>query len=140
MLKNIPAILSPDLVKILMEMGHGDEIVIADANFPAERLGQRVVRADGHHVPEILSAILELMPLDQYADYQYGLMQIVEGDNVDPVIWQTYEKIIRENDANAKVKHIERFDFYEQTKDAFAVLITGETALYGNVILKKGVL
>lgn len=140
MLKKIPPILSPDLVKILMEMGHGDEIVLADANFPAERLGQRVVRADGHHVPEILSAILELLPLDHYSDYQYGLMQIVEGDDVDPVIWKEYTKIIEAEDPKAQVKHIERFDFYEQTKDAFAVLITGETALYGNIILKKGVI
>lgn len=140
MLKKIPSILSPDLVKTLMEMGHGDEIVIADANFPAERLGQRVVRADGHHVPEMLSAILELFPLDSYSDYQYGLMQIVEGDDVDPVIWKEYAKIIEEHDASAQVKHIERFDFYEQSKEAFAVLITGETALYGNIILKKGVI
>lgn len=140
MLKNIPAILSPELVKILMEMGHGDEIVIADANFPAERLGQRVVRADGHAVPELLTAILELFPLDAYSDYQYALMEIVEGDDVDPVIWKDYARIIGQYDSNAQVKHIERFDFYEKTKDSFAVLITGETALYGNVILKKGVL
>lgn len=140
MLKNIPAILSPELVKVLMEMGHGDEIVIADANFPAERLGQRVVRADGHNIPELLDAILKLFPLDGYSDYQYALMEIVEGDDVDPVIWNDYTRIIDEYDSNAQVKHIERFDFYEQSKDAFAVLITGETALYGNVILKKGVL
>lgn len=140
MLKKIPAILSPELIKVLMEMGHGDEIVISDANFPAERLGQRVIRADGHDVPELLAAILELFPLDHYSDYQYALMEIVEGDDVDPVIWEEYATIIGQTDLNAQVKHIERFEFYEKSKDAFAVLITGETALYGNIILKKGVI
>jgi len=140
MLKKIPTILSPELVKILMEMGHGDELVISDANFPAERIGQRVVRADGHTAPDLLKAILELFPLDFYADYQYALMEVVEGDEVDPVIWQEYANIIKNEEPNAQVKHIERFDFYEQSKQAFAVLQTGETALYGNIILKKGVI
>ena len=87
MLKNIPKIISPELVKYLMEMGHGDELVIADANFPAHRIGQRVVRCDGHGVPVILDAILQLLPLDTYSDYQAGLMQVVPGDPTIPVIW-----------------------------------------------------
>ncbi|MBK0347622.1 L-fucose mutarotase [Aerococcaceae bacterium zg-ZJ1578] len=140
MLKQIPKILSPELVKLLMEMGHGDEIVLSDANYPAHRLGQRVVRADGHGVPELLDAILQLFPLDTYSDYQVGLMQVVPGDNVVPVIWDTYKEIIAKHHENASIKEIERFAFYEQSKEAYAVLITGETALYGNVILKKGVI
>lgn len=140
MLKNIPSILSPDLVKILMEMGHGDELVISDANFPAKRIGKRVVRADGHTVPDMLKAILKLFPLDEYSEYQYALMEIVEGDDVDPVIWGEYSSIIDQEYSNAQVKHIERFKFYQQAENAFAVLITGERALYGNIILKKGVI
>ncbi|NBJ70814.1 MULTISPECIES: L-fucose mutarotase [Clostridia] len=140
MLKKIPSILSPNLVKILMEMGHGDELVISDANFPAERVGQRVVRADGHTVPELLKAILELFPLDKYSNYQYALMEVVEGDDVEPVIWNAYSEVIEREHPNAQVKYMGRFDFYKQAQGAFAVLITGETALYGNVIIKKGVI
>lgn len=140
MLKNIPKNLSPELVKVLMEMGHGDEIVLSDANYPAERLGQRVIRADGINVPELLDSILQLFPLDTYSDYQVGLMQVVAGDEVVPVIWDTYKEIIANYHANASIKEIERFAFYEQSKEAYAILITGETALYGNIILKKGVL
>lgn len=103
MLKHIPAILSPDLVKYLMEMGHGDELVIADANFPAHRLGQRVIRADGHGVPELLDAILTLLPLDPYSDYQAGLMQVVPGDPTVPVIWEDYKAIL---DRRLKTKAI----------------------------------
>ena len=91
MLKHIPTILSPELVKYLMEMGHGDEVVIADANFPAHRIGQRVVRCDGHGVPALLDAILTVLPLDTYSDYQAGLMQVVPGDPTVPVIWDDYK-------------------------------------------------
>ncbi|WP_314050168.1 RbsD/FucU domain-containing protein [Abiotrophia defectiva] len=142
MLKHIPAILSPDLVKYLMEMGHGDELVIADANFPAHRLGQRVIRADGHGVPELLDAILTLLPLDPYSDYQAGLMQVVPGDPTVPVIWEKYKAILdrQTQDQGYQIKEIERFAFYEQAKDAYIVIQSGETALYGNIILKKGVL
>lgn len=140
MLKKIPTNLSPELVKLMMEMGHGDEIVLSDANFPAERLGQRVVRADGLGVPELLDSILELLPLDTYSDYQVGLMQVVPGDDVVPIIWETYKEIIEKHHQNANIKEIERFAFYEQSKEAYAILLTGETALYGNIILKKGVI
>lgn len=140
MLKKIPKILSPETVKILMEMGHGDEIVLADANFPAETLGSRVIRADGIEMPKILDAILELFPLDHYSDYQVSLMQVVPGDNVVPEIWEVYKEIIKKYDQNILIKEIERFDFYKKSKNAYAILITGETALYGNIILKKGVI
>lgn len=139
MLKKIPKNLSPQLVKLLMEMGHGDEIVLSDANYPAERLGKRIVRADGIKVPELLDSILELFPLDTYSDYQVALMQVVPGDDVVPVIWDTYKEIIDQHYQNATIKEVERFAFYEQSKEAYAILITGETALYGNIILKKGV-
>lgn len=140
MLKKIPSNLSPELVKILMEMGHGDELVISDANFPAERIGERVVRSDGQTAVETLRGILELLPLDDYSDYQYALMETVEDDGNEPPIWSDFSKVINQYYPNSQVKHFERFDFYEKSEDAFAILITGETALYGNIILKKGVI
>lgn len=140
MLKNIPKILSPELVKILMEMGHGDEIVIADGNFPAETIGQRVVRCDGHGVPELLDGIMRLFPLDTYTDKPVMLMEVVKGDPVVPTIWDEYKAIINKYEPeNCKIEMIERFAFYERAKTAFAVVATGEEAIYANIILKKGV-
>ncbi len=140
MLKNIPKILSPELLKILMEMGHGDEIVIADGNFPAETMGKRVVRCDGHGVPELLDAIMQLFPLDTYTEKPVMLMEVVAGDDVVPVIWDKYKEIINKYEPeNCKIEMIERFAFYERAKTAFAVVSTGEEALYANIILKKGV-
>jgi L-fucose mutarotase len=140
MLKNIPAILSPALLKVLMEMGHADEIVIADGNFPAESMGQRVVRLDGHGVPEILDAIMQFFPLDQYDDGHAVLMEVVPGDTVETPIWDEYRKILKKRDSGfAGLTNIERFSFYDRTKSAYAVIATGETALYANIILKKGV-
>lgn len=140
MLKNIPKILSPELVKILMEMGHGDEIVIADGNFPAEAIGQRVVRCDGHGVPEILDGIMQLFPLDTYTDKPVMLMEVVKGDPVVPTIWDEYKMIINKYEPeNCKIEMIERFAFYERAKTAYAVVATGEEAIYANIILKKGV-
>lgn len=140
MLKNIPKILSPELVKILMEMGHGDEIVIADGNFPAEAIGQRVVRCDGHGVPEILDGIMQLFPLDTYTDKPVMLMEVVKGDPVVPTIWDEYKTIINKYEPeNCKIEMIERFAFYERAKTAYAVVATGEEAIYANIILKKGV-
>lgn len=140
MLKNIPKILSPELVKILMEMGHGDEIVIADGNFPAEAIGQRVVRCDGHGVPEILDGIMQLFPLDTYTDKPVMLMEVVKGDPVVPTIWDEYKAIINKYEPeNCKIEMIERFAFYERAKTAYAVVATGEEAIYANIILKKGV-
>lgn len=140
MLKNIPKILSPELVKTLMEMGHGDEIVIADGNFPAETIGQRVVRCDGHGVCELLDAIMNLFPLDTYTEKPVMLMEVVPGDPVVPTIWDDYKKIINKYEPeNCKIEMIERFAFYERAKTAYAVVATGEEAIYANIILKKGV-
>lgn len=139
MLKGIPSILSPELLKILMEMGHGDEIVIADGNFPSASVGQRVVRLDGHGVPEILSAILKLMPLDTYVDEPVHLMAVTPGDPVVPVIWDEYRHIVDQFQPDTAIGQTERFAFYERAKNAYAVIATGETAIYANILLKKGV-
>lgn len=139
MLKNIPSIISPELLKILMEMGHGDELVISDGNFPAAAMAKRLVRLDGHGVPEVLSAILDLMPLDIYVDAPIALMEVVKGDSYVPSIWETYKEIIKEKEGHKKIENIERFAFYDRAKEAFAVVATGETSLYANIILKKGV-
>lgn len=140
MLKNIPSIIPPDLLKILMEMGHGNEIVIGDGNFPAAAYAQRLVRCDGHGVPEILDAILQLMPLDTYVDSPLTLMEVVEKDADDPEIWAKYKEIARKHEPdNCKFEQMERYAFYERAKDAYAIIATGESAIYANIILKKGV-
>ena len=140
MLKGIPSILPPELLKILMEMGHGDEIVISDGNFPAANYAQRLVRCDGHNVPDLLDAILKFFPLDPYVEAPVSLMQVVPGDTVETPIWDVYKSIVNKHEpANNKVQNVERFAFYEQAKAAYAVVSTGEKALYANIILKKGV-
>ena len=140
MLKNIPSILGPELLKILMEMGHADEIVIADGNFPGAAVAQRLVRLDGHGVPEVLEAILKLFPLDIYVDSPAALMQVVPGDDVETPIWDEYRKIIKASGEKFDdFDTVERFAFYERAKKAYAVVMTGESALYANIILKKGV-
>ncbi|NLG89993.1 MAG: L-fucose mutarotase [Clostridiaceae bacterium] len=140
MLKGIPGILSPELLKVLMEMGHGDEIVLADGNFPAASIANRLVRCDGHNIPELLDAILKFFPLDPYVDSPVALMQVVPGDPVETPIWDVYKDIVnRYEPENNKFEHIERFAFYERAKKAYAVVATGEKALYANIILKKGV-
>ena len=143
MLKGIPSVLSPELLKVLCEMGHSDTIVIADGNFPAETIGKDaiVIRADGHGVPEILEAILKVFPLDTYVEKPVSLMQVVPGDNVESPIWEVYRKLVSEVDdraGNAFVE-VERFEFYERAKNAYAVIATGETAIYANIMLQKGV-
>ena len=139
MLKGIPSILSPDLLKMLMEMGHGNELVIGDGNFPAAACAQRLVRLDGHGVPEILAAVLQLFPLDQFEQDRVFLMETADGE--DAFIWGRYEEIIRREEPDFPgFAHIERFSFYERAKQAYAVIATGEQALYANIILKKGVI
>ena len=146
MLKKIPKILSPELLKILMEMGHGDEIVIADGNFPAASIAlstasQKLIRLDGHGVPEVLEAILQLFPLDGYADKAVALMEVVPGDPVKTPIWDEYRRIINATEESAKFEdfeYIERFAFYERAQKAYAVIATSESAQYANIILKKG--
>jgi L-fucose mutarotase len=140
MLKLIPKIVSPDLLKVLMEMGHGDEIVIADGNFPSASIAQRLVRLDGHDIPNILAAMLQLFPLDTYVERPVGLMAVTPGDPYKPVIWEEYKKIIKGSKEPFKeFEYIERFAFYERAKKAYAVIATGESALYANILLKKGV-
>ena len=142
MLKNLNPILSPDLLKILSEMGHGDEIVIADANFPSANYGKRVVRADGISGTQMLDAVLSVFPLDTYSEQNFILMQLVPSDvgKVDPVIWKEYEKIATTHDDNLRVGNEERFAFYDRAKQAYCVIATGEKAIYANIILKKGVI
>ncbi len=141
MLKGIPSILSPELLKILMEMGHGDRLVIGDGNFPAASMAKdcKLVRLDGHGVPEILDAILQFYPLDPYVETPVSLMEVVPGDPVETPIWDEYAKIVAKHEPGAKIGHIERFQFYEEAKKCYAIIATGETALYANIILQKGV-
>ncbi|MCJ8013849.1 L-fucose mutarotase [Paenibacillus sp. KQZ6P-2] len=140
MLKGISPLLSPELLKILCEMGHGDEIVFGDANFPAVSMAQRLVRADGHGIPELLEAVLELFPLNRYVTHPVMLMQVVPGDPVETPVWDVYRSLVDKAEAGIEFAEIERFEFYERAKKAYAVIATGEKALYGNLILSKGVI
>lgn len=143
MLKGISPIISPELLKALCEMGHGDELVIADGNFPAESIGKNaiVVRADGHGTAELLEAVLRLIPLDRYTEKPVALMQVVEGDSCpEPQIWKTYKEILNKYEPDCHgIEMTERFAFYERAKNAYLIIATGETAIYANVLLKKGV-
>lgn len=141
MLKGIPPIISPELLKVLMEMGHGDEIVIGDGNFPAASHAQRLIRCDGHNVPDLLDAILQLFPLDSYVAKPVALMRVVAGDKVKTPIWEQYRTIIEKHSGIAQpFEQEERFAFYERAKQAYAIIATSESALYANLILKKGVI
>jgi len=140
MLKGIPSLLSPDLLKILMEMGHGDEIVLADANFPAAACARRLVRLDGHPMPALLDAILRFFPLDTYVPEPVALMQVVPGDPESPPIWDRYKAILGSHGLDAaRIGQVERHEFYDRARQAYAVVATGEGALYANLLLKKGV-
>ena len=143
MLKGIPQILSPELLKVLCEMGHSDCLVLADGNFPAESMGKDavVVRCDGHGVPELLDAILEHFPQDTYVEHPVNLMEVMPGDTVETPIWDTYKEIVAKHDERGAscVGNIERFAFYEEAKKAYAIIATGEKAVYANVMLQKGV-
>jgi L-fucose mutarotase len=145
MLKGIPKLLSPELLKVLCEMGHSDRIVIGDGNFPAETMGKnaKVIRYDGQDIPALLDAILTVFPLDTYVDTPVSLMELMERDKgrVQTPIWDEYRAIVaRHDDRGADaVGTIERFAFYEEAKKCYAVIATGESAIYANVILQKGV-
>ncbi len=140
MLKGISPIISPALLEVLARMGHGDEIVLADAHFPGESLNAHVIRADGLRIPDLLEAILPLFELDAFVEHPLAMMDAVPGDQLDPAVDQAYlEKIHLTNPNVAPIERVERFAFYERTRKAFAVVMTGETAKYGNIILKKGV-
>ncbi len=140
MLIGISPLLSPELLSVLYRMGHGDEIVLADAHFPGESVNPYVVRADGLQVAELLDAILPLFALDSYVDSPVMMMAPVPGDELDPAVEAAYRVAIdRHWPATPEIARIERFAFYERAREAFAVVMTGETAKYGNIILKKGV-
>ncbi len=140
MLKGISPLISPQLLEVLARMGHGDEIVLADAHFPGEAFNNRVLRADGLKIADLLAAILPLFELDSYVPHPLVMMAAVEGDTLDPLVEEAYVRSIRLSNPNVPViKRIARFDFYERAKLAFAVVMTGETVKYGNILLKKGV-
>jgi len=143
MLKGVPKILSPELLKVLCEMGHSDTLVIADGNFPAESMGKnaKVIRMDGHNACDVLTAILKVFPLDTYVEKPVNLMEVVPGDKVATTIWDEYKKIVAAEDerGGSAIGHMERFAFYEEAKIAYAIIATGESALYANVMLQKGV-
>jgi len=141
MLKGIPSIVTPDLLKILMEMGHSDEIVLADGNFPKLGHPKHIVRLDGHGIPVILDAIMQFMPLDTYVENPVTLMSVVSGDPYVPTIWDEYKNIISKHEPlGAREISIERHEFYQRAKNAYALVTTSESALYANIILTKGVL
>lgn len=143
MLKGISPIISPELLKALCEMGHGDELVIADGNFPSASIGKEaiVIRADGHGTAQMLEAILNLFPLDTYVPEPVALMQVVPGDKEPtPAIWKEYEEILEKHEPdNRRMELVERFAFYERSRKAYLIIATGETAAYANILLKKGV-
>lgn len=138
MLKNIPKIISPQLLKVLCEMGHGDEIVIGDGNFPAASNANILIRADGISAYDMLDAILGLFPLDQYDSNHFVLMQKCDGDPTDTSIWDKYTEILKKYEPDAKISFEERFAYYERAKKAYAIIATGEEKKYANIILKKG--
>ena len=146
MLKGIPKILSPELLKVLCEMGHSDRIVIADGNFPCETMGKDaiVIRCDGHGVPELLDAILTVFPLDTYVEKPVTLMELMDCDKgkIATPIWDEYRSIVAKHDDRGAdaVGNIDRFDFYDEAKDCYCILQSGETAIYANIILQKGVI
>ena len=140
MLKGISHLISPELLSTLARMGHGDEIILADAHFPGETFNGNVLRADGLKIPELLEAILPLFELDAYVPTPLIMMAAVEGDELDPVVEESYLKSIHKSNPDvAPIERIDRFDFYDRAEEAFVVVMTGETAKYGNIILKKGV-
>ena len=140
MLKGISPIISPELLSVLARMGHGDEIIFADAHFPGETFNSNVLRADGIKIPELLEAVLPLFELDSYTDAPLVMMAAVQGDTLDPTVEASYmEKIKLTNSHISATARIDRFAFYDRAKKAFAVVMTGETAKYGNILLKKGV-
>ncbi|XP_043237964.1 fucose mutarotase-like [Amphibalanus amphitrite] len=146
MLKKIPSNISPELLFVLASMGHGDELVLADAHFPTSaccRAGPREVRADGQTIPQLLRSVLQLMPLDTYVGEPVMLMAPVPADQdrgVETPIWDTYRTLLDEAEGpRVEIDLLERFDFYKRAKQAFAIVHTGERAQYGNIILKKGV-
>ena len=140
MLKGIPHILSPDLLHALQAMGHGDEITIVDGNYPGTSAGPRLIRADGHSGTELLEAILTVMPLDDFVPDPAIVMQVVGDAGQKPPVVTEYEKIVARFEPAVKLNSLERFAFYKRANAGYAMVQTGEQRLYGNIILKKGVI
>jgi L-fucose mutarotase len=139
MLRGISLLISPDLLVALHHMGHGDELVLADAHFPAESLGRRVVRADGHRIADLLDGILPLITLDRYVSSPTFLMAPVPGDQADPAVAAAYRTVITRHHPWAPVAaQVEREAFYAQARAAYAIVTTGETARYANLIIRRG--
>lgn len=140
MLKGVPRLISPELMHVLMKMGHGDELVLADGNFPADSNAQRIVRADGHGVVEVLAAVLKFLPLDTFVELPAVVMQPVDPKTPEPPIWSEFRQAIAvAEERSIPLQPIERFAFYERARQAYAIIATSDTALYANLILKKGV-
>ena len=140
MLKNIPKLIGPELLHALRAMGHGDEIVISDANFPASSQGPVVIRMDGHSATDVLEAVLSLMPLDEFVEESAFTMQVVgDPEKQEPIVAE-FGEIVARHEPDAKMGTIERFDFYDRATEAFVIVQTGEERLYGNIILKKGII
>jgi len=140
MLKGVPNIISPELMNVMMKMGHGDELVLGDGNFPADSNAQRIVRCDGHSVPAVLDAILKFFPMDTFVEAPAGVMQPVDKNAAEPPIWKDFRRILEMNEGRrVDLELIERFEFYERAKKSYAIVATSESALYANIILKKGV-
>lgn len=140
MLIGVSPVISPELISVLHKMGHGDEIVLADAFFPGDTCNSRVIRADGIRIPQLLDGILRLINLDAYVPAPVAMMAPVPGDELDMSVEESYRKVIDGLwPSTPATERIERFAFYERAKQAFAVVVTGETVKYGNIILKKGV-
>jgi L-fucose mutarotase len=140
MLKRIPPILSPDLLHALRAMGHGDEIALVDANYPAESAGPPVIRLDGVEMNDLIEAVLTLMPLDTYVDDQAFAMEVVGDPNKREQTHKDFDALVKKHEPGMKLALIERFAFYERVKGAYAIVQTGERRLYGNILLKKGII
>ncbi len=141
MLKNIPSNVSAELIKVLMEMGHGDELVIADANYPKFAQPKVLVDATGHDIPSLLDSILSLIPLDQYEKNPTIYMQVMPDDPYVPTIWEKYEEVAKKHEQDGmRAKFVDKYEFYERAKNAYAVIATSEKELYANLIIKKGVI
>lgn len=140
MLNGISPLISPELLNALYRMGHGDEILLADAHYPGDTFGKKVIRADGLGIPDLLTAILPLFPLDTYVDAPIAMMAPVSGDELDPDVEQTYRAAMPSAgvDSDVAIERVKRFAFYERSKSCFAIVMTSEMAKYGNIILKKG--
>ncbi len=140
MLKGIPTSISPELMHVMMSMGHGDDIVIADGNFPAESNAQRIVRADGLDALSIVAAMLQFFPVDTFVDNPAMVMQPVDQDTPEPPIWSDFRRVLEQGESRpVALTPIERFEFYDRAREAYAIVATSETAIYANLILKKGV-